>query len=223
MTPEELFAVLDITGAAVFGVTMDQTIVYWNAGAAELLGYGRAAVIGRKCYELPAGLNSWGLTEDCSGGCGCLRSARQGMLPGVTTLVVRRGNGERKRYRVCPVVVGSVDELETVLFYCLEDVASTGLERYRSSVLPTVVDGVVRVESLENTGERRITRRESEVLRLVAMGWGTERIAEEMGVTVNTVRNHTRNVREKLDAGSRLEAVMTAMRLGLLEMGPSAG
>ena len=54
--------------------------------------------------------------------------------------------------------------------------------------------------------------------RLVALGWSNERIGDEMGVTLNTVRTHLANLRGKLDAETRLEAVMAAVRLGILEL-----
>ena len=63
-----------------------------------------------------------------------------------------------------------------------------------------------------------LTPREMDVLRLVALGWRNEYIADELGVTLNTVRAHVTNVRHKLDADSRYGAVMAALRLGILEL-----
>jgi DNA-binding CsgD family transcriptional regulator len=48
-----------------------------------------------------------------------------------------------------------------------------------------------------------LSAREGEVLRCLAMGYGSDRIAETMGVKVNTVRAHTHNVYVKLDVHSR--------------------
>lgn len=50
-----------------------------------------------------------------------------------------------------------------------------------------------------------LSAREAEVLRCLAMGYGSERIAQTMGVKVNTVRTHTHNVYVKLDVHSREE------------------
>ena len=57
------------------------------------------------------------------------------------------------------------------------------------------------------------------VLRLMALGWETEHIAAELDVTLHTVRSHVANLRRKLNAKSRFEAVMTATRLGILSLG----
>ena len=63
-----------------------------------------------------------------------------------------------------------------------------------------------------------LTPREMDVLRLVALGWRNEYIADELGVTLNTVRAHVTNLRHKLDADSRYGPVMAALRLGILEL-----
>jgi DNA-binding NarL/FixJ family response regulator len=61
-----------------------------------------------------------------------------------------------------------------------------------------------------------LTRREREVLGLIAGGSTNKQIAQRLGVTVNTVRNHVRNTLAKLDAHSKLEAVSTAVREGIV-------
>ena len=62
-----------------------------------------------------------------------------------------------------------------------------------------------------------LTDRELQVLRRVAAGRTTEQIADVLDISVHTVPNHVRNVRRKLGARSRLDAVVTAMRQGVLE------
>ena len=54
-------------------------------------------------------------------------------------------------------------------------------------------------------------------MRLVALGRGTHQIAEELGISPHTVRNHVRHFRRKLNARTKLEAVLTAIRRGILE------
>ena len=62
-----------------------------------------------------------------------------------------------------------------------------------------------------------LTDRGLQVLRWVAEGRATEQIADELGISVHTVRNHVRNARRKLGVRSKLDAVVTAMRQGALE------
>lgn len=61
-----------------------------------------------------------------------------------------------------------------------------------------------------------LTRREIEVLALLAERWSNQEIAERLFVTMNTVRKHTSTIYDKLGVSSRREAVAAAMALGLL-------
>jgi DNA-binding NarL/FixJ family response regulator len=67
-----------------------------------------------------------------------------------------------------------------------------------------------------------LTPRERELLELVARGWTNKVIASELKLSVNTVRNYVQSVLTKLSAHSKLEAVATAVREGLIDY-PSTG
>ncbi len=64
----------------------------------------------------------------------------------------------------------------------------------------------------------RLTDRELEVLRLVAKGMNNRDAARELFISENTVKNHVRNILEKLQLHSRMEAVMYAVREKLLDI-----
>jgi DNA-binding NarL/FixJ family response regulator len=64
----------------------------------------------------------------------------------------------------------------------------------------------------------RLTERELEVLRLVAKGMNNRDAARELFISENTVKNHVRNILEKLQLHSRMEAVMYAVREKLLDI-----
>lgn len=61
-----------------------------------------------------------------------------------------------------------------------------------------------------------LTARELEVLKIAARGRSNKAIAEELHLSVNTVRNHMQHVLVKLGAHSKLEATAIAARLGIL-------
>jgi DNA-binding NarL/FixJ family response regulator len=63
----------------------------------------------------------------------------------------------------------------------------------------------------------RLTEREMQVLKLVARGMNNRDIAKELFISENTVKNHVRNILEKLQIHSRMEAVMVAVREKLIE------
>jgi DNA-binding NarL/FixJ family response regulator len=85
-----------------------------------------------------------------------------------------------------------------------------------STLLPELVSGLRR--SGRRIGDE-ITPREREVLGHLASGLSLPDIAAAMFISINTARNHTQRVIEKLGAHSKLEAVVIAMREGI-EMTP---
>lgn len=64
-----------------------------------------------------------------------------------------------------------------------------------------------------------LTVREREVLALLASGATSEVIAEELSVSLNTVRTHIQNVLTKLQVHSRLEAATFAVKYGIVRVG----
>jgi DNA-binding NarL/FixJ family response regulator len=72
-------------------------------------------------------------------------------------------------------------------------------------------------ERAEELPAPRLTDREMQVLKLVARGMNNRDIAKELFISENTVKNHVRNILEKLQIHSRMEAVMVAVREKLIE------
>jgi DNA-binding NarL/FixJ family response regulator len=65
--------------------------------------------------------------------------------------------------------------------------------------------------------EVTLTGREKEVLSLVAQGASDQEIAEELVISVHTVKSHMRNILAKLQLGHRHEAAQYALREGLIQ------
>jgi DNA-binding NarL/FixJ family response regulator len=64
-----------------------------------------------------------------------------------------------------------------------------------------------------------LTRRETEVLTLVANGLGNREIAERLGRSSGTVKIHVENILDKLGAADRTQAVTIAIQRGILHLG----
>jgi two-component system NarL family response regulator len=64
----------------------------------------------------------------------------------------------------------------------------------------------------------RLTDREMEVLRLVAEGLNNREIGQRLFISENTVKNHIRNILEKLHLHSRMEAVVYAVREKMIDI-----
>ena len=73
-------------------------------------------------------------------------------------------------------------------------------------------------EQVQEIPAPKLTEREMQGLRLVARGMNNRDIAKELYISENTVKNHVRNILEKLQLHSRMEAVVYAMREKILEI-----
>ena len=226
MTPDSVFALLRTASFGAYVMSCDQTILFWNRQAERILGYAAERVIGRRCYEVVTGLVSGGFTPACLHGCPSIRALRAGEIPGSLTMRMLCASGERKVASLTPMVVSGTEGEAPLLVHLFDDdpdpaasdraAASVRRELLRHGA-NVVSDRPIRGTDMPAT--RTLTPRELEVLRLVSLGTGTLRIAEELGISPHTVRNHVRNLRGKLGANSKLAAVLTALRLGILEWG----
>ncbi len=90
------------------------------------------------------------------------------------------------------------------------------------------VAGLLRVSAQQREEERdkrlalerlkRLTPREQEVLQAIAEGLGDREIAQRLYVSPDTVRTHVVNLLNKLEADSRLQVVLFAMRHGVVDI-----
>lgn len=76
-----------------------------------------------------------------------------------------------------------------------------------------------RGDAVEHPGGAfELSDREHEVLRAAATGRSNKEVATQLGISPRTVQEHLRNVFRKLGSASRTEAVVTALRLGILNL-----
>ncbi|RMG53861.1 MAG: DNA-binding response regulator [Gammaproteobacteria bacterium] len=73
-----------------------------------------------------------------------------------------------------------------------------------------------RVNENSGASSEQLTERETEVLRLIAKGFSRPEVAEMLGISVHTVATYTKSIYQKLDISRRAEAVVEAVRLGLV-------
>jgi len=140
-----------------------------------------------------------------------------------------------------PIVFHTADDSETALLDAIDAGASAYLtgsatageivEAVRRAIQGEVLIPVAlfaraiarqrRVASERGERERLLaefTPRELEILRVLATGLDTETIAGRLGIAPHTVEWHLRHVMEKLQVHSKLQALVAAVRLGLIEM-----
>jgi DNA-binding NarL/FixJ family response regulator len=87
-----------------------------------------------------------------------------------------------------------------------------------SHFTPDVVRHLSNLRRFEQFDTDELSQRECEVLQLSAVGKSPEEIASELFLSLHTVRNHIRNSMTKLQAHSKLEAVVKAARLRIITL-----
>jgi DNA-binding NarL/FixJ family response regulator len=75
---------------------------------------------------------------------------------------------------------------------------------------------LARLDSPVSDAASPLTRRELQVVRLIAAGKTNRMIAEELGLSERTIDRHVSNILDKIDAPSRAAAAAYASRRGLL-------
>jgi DNA-binding NarL/FixJ family response regulator len=77
------------------------------------------------------------------------------------------------------------------------------------------------VRNAEKAGNHRVqvlTDREIEILRLAANGQSNKQISDELSLSIRTIQSHLGNIFNKLQVGSRTEAVISGLRKGLITL-----
>lgn len=211
-TREELLALFAVSRFGVCALASDGRFVFWNRAAERIAGLAAAHVLGRRHDEivvLPAGQRA---DENlCWNG---LEGRYRGCAPRPVTALLQCGSGEEKQITLTPIIVAD-DPGDDALTLWLFDAPTQAQAFFPASPAdPETVPAAAHESGVTNS--HNLTRREIEILRLIAAGTGTEQIASSLAISVHTVRNHVRSLRDKLDAKTKLDAVMTAMRHGLL-------
>ena len=86
------------------------------------------------------------------------------------------------------------------------------------SITAALFRSVIAKQATTHQGAALLSDRELDVLRRAAMGDANKQIASTLGVSPRTVQSHMRNIFDKLQVGSRTEAVIYGLRHGLLTM-----
>ncbi len=147
-------------------------------------------------------------------------SKRSTTATGPSSSCVRTPSTSCSSTSACPVAAASGYLLKDGSTY--EQVAeavrlvASGQSLISPSMATKLLDEFVQM-SKSPAPTSNLTPRELGVLRHVARGLSNREIAEELFISENTVKNHIRNMLEKLQMKSRMEAAMYAVRSNLLD------
>jgi len=96
--------------------------------------------------------------------------------------------------------------------------ASQGETALSPQLAASMLDEVRKLDSAPAQEERVVSKREEEVLQLIADGCSTPEVAEQMFISQKTVKNHLASIYQKLDARDRTQAVLQAVRMGIVSL-----
>jgi DNA-binding CsgD family transcriptional regulator len=210
-----------VENAARTAVATDSrnNITGWNPMATEVLGYTADEAIGRNFQEVLLARDIHG-NPLCPDHCAFHDMVRAGDAPESFELDVFTSEDKKLRISVSIVVVLGPQAREYNLVYLM-----TPLRRRRRA--DEAIDRLLAeahrpgspATGAEERGRRktpRLTRRQKEVLALLAIGRNSNEIAGELGVSVHTVRSHVQGVLKALKVSNRIEAVSRALNERLL-------
>jgi PAS domain S-box-containing protein len=217
------FEALDAAADGVLIMNPQQRIVYSNKAAKKITGFRDDEMLGSYCHDLLRGCSDRG-RPICRDHC-CQAAAAAGGQPvesfdmfvhtksggirwlGISTMTwSTNGNGEGRGILHLFRDVTQRKERERLLDQVL-DAAQSLQAGEQVDTFPALPTYDLRVS---------LTDREYEVLSLLAEGLGTHDIALRLFISPSTTRNHIRNLLDKLQVHSRLEAVVLAYKAGLV-------
>lgn len=178
------------SGDAIMAADASQIVQTWNAAAERLLGVPAADAIGRPCWEALGATGEDG-SVICHPGCARARLSAHGHPVRSQRMLVRTGHNGKMLVDVA--TLSARDGGGVVCVHVLRDA---------DAPIPAV--------------PTRLTRRQREILALLADGRRAKQIATDLAIAEATVRNHIRAILAALRAGGQLEAVAEARRRRLV-------
>jgi PAS domain S-box-containing protein len=199
------------SGDGVLVVSADGRVILWNRAAERILGYTAREVVGRGCCDVMVGRDDHG-NRLCYQGCHVQTLARMGEAIQSFDLrsETKAGQAVWLNVSILPVTNGRGNG--SLIVHLFRDVTAT------KELLTLIHERLAGAPAGETSAmvDGPLTRRELEVLRLLATGVNTKGAADKLHVSPATVRNHVQNIFGKLAVHSRLEAVAYANRHRLL-------
>ncbi|CAN5773192.1 response regulator transcription factor [soil metagenome] len=108
----------------------------------------------------------------------------------------------------------STEEIASAIRMAASDDASLSPE-----LAGAMLDEVRRIDpEPADVSDQIVTKREVEVLQLIADGCSTPEVAEQLFISQKTVKNHLASIYHKLDARDRTQAVLQAVRMGIVRL-----
>lgn len=212
--------IVENASRAAIAVDPDNNIVNWNAAAIELVGFAADEVIGRNLQQVIQARDVHGnrLSSDHSA---LHEMVRIGDTPKSFEIAIITATGKMIRVSVNVVVVLGPERTDYHLVYLMTQMhrrrrADEAIDRLlaQTNIPGVTVPGTSAPSGADQRGTTQrphLTRRQLEVLLLLAEGKRSREIADELCISVHTVRTHIQGILRTLGAANRLEAVSRAL------------
>lgn len=217
MFTADVYKFLEGTADAAFVVTLEGEICFWNTAAERLFGYRAADVLNRTCGDVLRGKGALGALV-CTGECSVQRCAVHTASIPAFDLEVTTSSNQRKWVSVSTIVFEDSRFHRRLIAHLARDItdrkaAEQALSKMVevSKLVTSIGDGPSRPAPVESLSDQ-----EHRILTLFAKAKNSTQVAKELGITLPTLRNHLHAINQKLRTHNRLEAVLHAMKRGLI-------
>lgn len=219
----EIFEALKVAADGAFVVDDELQILFWNKSAENILGFKDSEVVGQFCYHV---LHS--SDEDnqliCMALCPVSKLAFKSKPIPNYDIQTRTSQGDNRWLNMSILTVDMErDRHKKLIVHLFRDLTDKKkdeiffhkiletAQRYHKTPLNAPV------QKDPSDLHRILTKRQREVLILLARGFSTQEIAEKLSISRNTTRNHIQHILQILQVHSRLEAVSYALKNNLLD------
>jgi PAS domain S-box-containing protein len=207
----------------VFVVDNENKIIFWNRAAQKILGFSRREVVGRNCHDVIAGRDK--STPICSKNCQVMNLIQRGDTVENYDMLTHSKAGDPVWINVSIVAIPARRKEFNTVVHIFRDIT----RRKRSEELIQEFISTIKMNNqaqqrtpsaeptpLEHNSKLSLSRRERQVLRLVAEGASISAITKELYISWATVRKHIQNILNKLGLHTKLEAVTYAIKNNLI-------
>ncbi|MFB3827129.1 MAG: PAS domain S-box protein [Bryobacteraceae bacterium] len=202
MLQAELFSLLEGTADAAFTVDEHGRICSWNESARKLFGYSAGQVLNRTCGEL----------------LGAPAPQVNGHAPAAFDMEVSDQSGRRLWVNISTVIYQDERNARRLVVHLAREVT----ERKKAEELMLKVLELSRqlVALTSGKGGRTpaapLSEQERRILRELSRGGNSAEVARDLGIGLQTLRNHLHRINQKLHTHNRLEAVLAAIERRLI-------
>jgi DNA-binding CsgD family transcriptional regulator len=193
-----------VAADAAFAVDRNGVIVHWNTAAEKTFGYTTTEALQQKCWKLLSGKDAYS-NKYCCKFCPLREMASKHEAVNDFEASFKTASAGRKPFSISCVTVFDESDKGILLHVCHPQKEKVERSPNNAKTTPSAKNHDVT-----------LSRRETEVLSLLADKKGTREIASLLRISPATVRNHIYNVLRKLRVHKRLEAVKLAKRLELI-------